>query len=821
MPKYDAFLSYIHKADGKLAAELSAELERFAKPWYQLRARRIFRDRGKISPAVQNDLRDAIHNSGYFILIASPASASSDWIRNELAEWLQSRPDARDRILIVLSDGEIVWNEAQRDFDFDRSTALNHALSGLFKSERIYVDLRWARDAPRRTGRPEFTEAVATLVQSISGQSLESMYGLEFRQKRRAKIWLAGAMATSVLLLTFAANFARLAEIRVRIAQEARAMAAQSRELAMRQQMIAELSRNEADQQRKLAEKYRRQIQLLQKGLKTSLPADDTQTMASLRADLAAAQQTADQFRNDAEASKKDAVNARQQAENFRAQADIFRNQAEIFRRQMANATKQASAFGKAKQYFLENLGKILLLLGSILLIVICSTRLISILLQLEVWPITILAPAFYLTPFGRNKLFRAYRSRLTARSDVAAAASTYQDIPFAVDNDNQPGSGLLKHLSSATSDASVVVIADGGRGKSTICLAIVRALAAGALTVKAKRVEPVLIDGLDYAGDMSGSILSALRQHGVYANTSILATQLAAGHLFLIIDGFSEIRESYSKDDDKGDIQKFIRMNSPTGVLITSRSPLPATIESSLGSKVCYRLLDLDEGTLCPFLASHLKKRATDLSTLIAELNEFLPHLPRIPLMLKLVATVFDENGTIPRHRVALFAEYTQVLFRPSVTNLHDASGLPYALRHLTRHTFLASGGDRGLTVSQGVMLLRTIKDVLGDFRINMLPVDLVGFFVHAGIYRRNGDNLRFFHDSYESYLGANALEAEFREQKFDMIRQCAGNMRLIEMWDFLLELLSSDPDKRRLEEVLTNMESLIGSSTRTAASK
>jgi hypothetical protein len=131
--------------------------------------------------------------------------------------------------------------------------------------------------------------------------------------------------------------------------------------------------------------------------------------------------------------------------------------------------------------------------------------------MQLEVWPITILAPAFYLTPFGRDKLFRAYRSRLTARSDVAAAASTYQDIPFAVDNNNQPGSGLLKHLSSATSDASVVVIADGGRGKSTICLAIVHALASGALTVKGKRVEPVIIDGLDYAGDLSSSILSAM----------------------------------------------------------------------------------------------------------------------------------------------------------------------------------------------------------------------------------------------------------------------------------------------------------------------
>jgi hypothetical protein len=73
---------------------------------------------------------------------------------------------------------------------------------------------------------------------------------------------------------------------------------------------------------------------------------------------------------------------------------------------------------------------------------------------------------------------------------------------------------------------------------------------------------------------------------------------------------------------------------------------------------------------------------------------------------------------------------------------------------------------------------------DVLADFRISTLPVDLIGFFIHARIYRRKGDNLRFFHDSFESYLSANALEAEFWEQQFDMIRQCSGNLRLVEMW-------------------------------------
>jgi hypothetical protein len=35
---YDAFISYSHKHDAVLGPELQAELQRFAKPWYRMRA---------------------------------------------------------------------------------------------------------------------------------------------------------------------------------------------------------------------------------------------------------------------------------------------------------------------------------------------------------------------------------------------------------------------------------------------------------------------------------------------------------------------------------------------------------------------------------------------------------------------------------------------------------------------------------------------------------------------------------------------------------------------------------------------------------------
>ena len=35
---YDAFISYSHRLDAAITARLQAELQRFAKPWYRLRA---------------------------------------------------------------------------------------------------------------------------------------------------------------------------------------------------------------------------------------------------------------------------------------------------------------------------------------------------------------------------------------------------------------------------------------------------------------------------------------------------------------------------------------------------------------------------------------------------------------------------------------------------------------------------------------------------------------------------------------------------------------------------------------------------------------
>ena len=664
---YDAFLSFDGQADGRLAEEFAGEMRRFARPGHQLLNRPVFLRRKEASMKDWDSIASAIKASNYLILLASESSARSELVQRELSAWIASSPSAGERILIILSGGSITWSEALRDFDFDHSTAIPRTLSGVLTTGPTYIDLRWTSSAPRRIGRPEFSEAVATMVSAISGQSLDSLHEFEFRQKRFAKVSLVAAYAFVLILAMWVMLARRSVQHAIIETIREREQARRATEEAMRAVEISRLNENEAAQLRAEAQNNAREIARLRDSRhEISTDRDKGATLPGSKGELDQTRQLANQYKSDAE-------NARQLALGYRVQADAARDQVDILRVQLehaSNNSKQLGPLGRLKQVILENLGKIAVVVCTCLLIVICSTRLVSLLLQLEVWPITLLAPAFYLTSFGRNKLFRSYRSILSKRIDIATAATVYQDIPYKLEGmDSGFGAGLMKSLSAVLSNKNVVLIADGGRGKSTTCLSLVHALGSGTLTVKGERVEPVLIDGIEYSGDIFGSILSSLLQNGVYGNAAIIAAQIAAGNLYVLLDGYSEIRESYSKDDDKGDFQTFIKRNSQVGILITSRSALPPSIDLSLGTKGCYHLLDLDEATLRPFLSAYLTKRVSHLETLISELEEVLPHLPRIPLMLKLVATVFDEKGTVPQQRSALFSEYASVLFRPSET--------------------------------------------------------------------------------------------------------------------------------------------------------
>ncbi|MGD8932407.1 MAG: TIR domain-containing protein, partial [Chromatiales bacterium] len=79
--RYDAFISYSHAADGRLAPSLRNGLHRLAKAPFQLRALNVFRDETSLSatPSLWPSIESALAQSRFFILLASPEAVASRW----------------------------------------------------------------------------------------------------------------------------------------------------------------------------------------------------------------------------------------------------------------------------------------------------------------------------------------------------------------------------------------------------------------------------------------------------------------------------------------------------------------------------------------------------------------------------------------------------------------------------------------------------------------------------------------------------------------------------------------------------------------------
>src|SRR5690349_17788566 len=92
--QYNAFISYNRRVDLQLSEHLQRALQRFAKPWYRLRALRIFRDQTVLtaSPDARAAVQQGLDASEFLILLASPEAAASPWVQRELGHWLRTKP---------------------------------------------------------------------------------------------------------------------------------------------------------------------------------------------------------------------------------------------------------------------------------------------------------------------------------------------------------------------------------------------------------------------------------------------------------------------------------------------------------------------------------------------------------------------------------------------------------------------------------------------------------------------------------------------------------------------------------------------------------
>ena len=203
--RFDVFISYSRQADEPLAEALQHDLQRFAKRAFQRRALQVFRDDANLSanPGLWSSIEQALDASRFLLLLASPAAAASPWVAKEIGHWRATQPAGH--VLLAVTEGEVVWDEARSDFDMERSSAIPPALVGAFEEEPRFVDLRAVDESQVSLSRdPELAGAVADLAAPVHGRSKDELVGTDLHEHRRLIRLTRAAVAVLAVLLVAA-----------------------------------------------------------------------------------------------------------------------------------------------------------------------------------------------------------------------------------------------------------------------------------------------------------------------------------------------------------------------------------------------------------------------------------------------------------------------------------------------------------------------------------------------------------------------------------------------------------------------------------------
>ena len=203
-----AFMSYSHARDYQLVIPVRHAIHLTAKPFYEMRARYAIMDRSDLKlqlpsqSKLETALSELVGRAKFFIFLASPAAAESAWVTFEINSFLAK--NNIEQLLIVLTDGKIVWNPTKRDFDWSKTSALPLCLSRKFEREPNFVDLRSERRRliEKRRSDKRLRHLILPLIAAIDQRDLGIIKTLSDRYQRNEKyiIWLSILLISLMVL---------------------------------------------------------------------------------------------------------------------------------------------------------------------------------------------------------------------------------------------------------------------------------------------------------------------------------------------------------------------------------------------------------------------------------------------------------------------------------------------------------------------------------------------------------------------------------------------------------------------------------------------
>ncbi|MFI1328248.1 toll/interleukin-1 receptor domain-containing protein [Streptomyces rochei] len=232
---YGVFLSYSGDRDRQWLPHLQRVIEKQSRPWYKPPRIRVFLDYSGVSigPQLWAKIQAGLARSDWLVVLASPEARASVWVDREIEWWLEHR--SVDTILLVVTAGQLVWDERRGDWDPGLSTALPARLAGRFEQQPVwkFVDLR--RLGSGADSLPDIDGVafgIASVVRGLPEDELKSE-GLRDTRRNLRTARIAAAVLGFLFLVASTVSVIAVVE---------RAEATRQRDHAVAQQLITQSS---------------------------------------------------------------------------------------------------------------------------------------------------------------------------------------------------------------------------------------------------------------------------------------------------------------------------------------------------------------------------------------------------------------------------------------------------------------------------------------------------------------------------------------------------------------------------------------------------
>lgn len=338
--------------------------------------------------------------------------------------------------------------------------------------------------------------------------------------------------------------------------------------------------------------------------------------------------------------------------------------------------------------------------------------------------------------------------------------AEVKPDSPFGLLSRNGERGGVDEILAE---HPRLVIVADGGAGKTTLARRWACALAERALADTTAPV-PVYVEMNLYRQGKLRALIAASAKLDVDA----LPAELRAGRFVLIFDGLNEVAtDAYA--DAVRELRTLVSHDDGNRVLVTARKHgykddlrLPTFAIEPLG-----------ESDIKAFVAARLGseqdagKGATLAKQLLTEAR--LRSLAENSMMLTMLTAIVGQAGDLPRNRWQLFKAFVDGVFAWEEQSLKTgATPLDRSIKESCLATIAYCLTEQGKVAAKKLTVGNWIADKLDELRLKKLDwTEVYSELLRNGLLVDSGREVRFFHEVWQDYFCACKLRKDIENLK------------------------------------------------------